>query len=678
MALSKSSSRTLPKFTTTCTPRIHLHPTQRRCFSVPRTSTNPYALKRQAYFFRSIAIVSVTGSFAYLYTLYTTERLIRPAHAEAPNSSSSSSSSSSSPDTRAKSSSSISSLGSLLSTVRSSKEEKEAQAYRDAKPEQAEITFEPTRKPTQGSSKDSARDQISSQHLQVKKSWENPGVWCWGANDGKVAAPDGKENLVKNPKWMSSFDGVLLRDLKLTREFGAAITEEGDLLQWGAAYSKGEGEAPIEGPARKIDKNVVFSNPTPTLTGKDLTHLAISRDRILALSSSGTVYSLSVSREEQANGPKPLEYSWYLPFYPSRSPISYRTITPSDLGWSERVTSITSGLDHALLLTSSGRVFSAASASSVFPSRGQLGVPGLTWFTRPEKKPFDTPHEVQGLHGFKVTQVAAGDYHSVALDVKGRAFAWGDNQRGQLGTGDTSKETTFYDAPAVVPVTKLYAGTTLRPRVRSVHAGGNTSFFAVDAERVASPQDNPDDATGTTVAHAFRGLGRITSDVWSCGHGIWGQLGNGRWTHVAPTPVKIAPLSGLFEYDEHTHRAVPIRLRSLSVGASHVAAVLDNVTYLAASEKTSEHDTNWGADVLFFGNNEFYQLGTGKRNNVVVPTYIQPLDRRAEVSEGNRAKGEEHRLHVTPRSRVNVGGRSVWMEQRVEAGRGVTAVYSGV
>lgn len=142
------------------------------------------------------------------------------------------------------------------------------------------------------------------------------------------------------------------------------------------------------------------------------------------------------------------------------------------------------------------------------------------------------------------------------------------------------------------------------------------------------------------------------------------------------TPTKIPTLSSLFEYDEVGNVTIPIRLSYLSVGASHAAAVMDNVTHMNASATSSENDTNWGADIVFWGNNEYYQLGTGKRNNVSNPTYIQPLDQIAE----RKVRGkEDHRFHITPKKTVRLGdGRKRSVEQRVECGRGCTAVYSRV
>ena len=511
--------------------------------------------------------------------------------------------------------------------------------HAEAAPATADIVIEKPKK-KKGLSKEATRDAISSQHLQVKRSWESPGIYAWGSNTGRVAAPDLDDVTVKNPRRITFFDGQLLRDLKLDRTFGAAISENGDLYQWGVAYSPDARE------------------PVRTLSGKNLQSLAISSDRILALSSSGQVYSVPASKEDQLSGSKPSESSW-IPFWYSQSPISYRTLKPK-LEHAERICSIAAGVEHLLLLTSTGRVFSAAASTSSFPSRGQMGIPGLTWTTRPTGA-YDQPHELTTLRGFNIKAVAAGELHSLVLDSEGRVFAFGDNSAGQLGQ-EPNSEIPFVDAPSLLPISRLYAGTSQTAAVTGIAAGGLNSFFTIDATRVAQPGETP-----STL------LGRVSADVWACGQGILGQLGTGRWSHVQGVPAKVKALSGLFEYDETARKVVPIRLSRLSVGATHAAAVMGNVTYLGAHAGSSENDTNWGADVLWWGGNEYYQLGTGRRNNCAQPVYIGPLDGSAEVGE----RRDAHRLHLTPRTTVRVGGRKVALEQRVECGNYVSAVYSG-
>lgn len=541
-------------------------------------------------------------------------------------------------------------VGTCAAVFHGSRRLKLTEIHAEAPPAPAEIVIEKPRN-TKGLSKEETRSAISSQHHQVVKSWENPGVYAWGSNSGRVVAPDSDETLIKVPQRIAYFDGSLLRDLKLDRNFGAAITEKGDLLQWGVGYSKD---------AR---------SPTPTLTGKDLTSITISQDRIIALSSNGKVYSISASREDQLTGAKPVESSW-IPFWSAKSDVSYRTIEPKDLAWGESVSSISSGLEHLLLLTSKGRIFSAASSSEAFPSRGEMGVPGLSWTSRPPG-PYDQPHEITTLRGFEIAKIATGDYHSLVVDKDGRVFAFGDNTSGQLGF-DPTAESPYIDAPSLLPISRLYSGSNLQPRVTSVSAGGNNSFFTVDAVRVAGQKRDGSSSRAD--------IGRITADTWACGQGILGTLGTGRWTHIQGTPMKIKALSGLFEWDETNNTVVPIRLKRLSVGSTHASATMDNVTHVQAGDSAtdSSNDTNWGADVVWWGGNEFYQLGLGKRNNVNLPGYINALD---IVAERERAKKkEEHRFQITPRHKVNIGGpggRRVSVEQRVECGRMTSAVYSG-
>lgn len=581
-------------------------------------STHHSRLRRkQQHLYRSLLAVAFAGGVATLaqYYLINSGRLIRPSQAESP-----------------------------------PPKEKEENP----------LIFEQSRKQP-GLSKEENRDLISSQHLQVKRSWENPGLYAWGSNSGRVVAPDRpEENVIKTPRRISWFDGKLLRDVKLERNFGAAIDEQGDLVQWGTAFKPG------------------IREPETTLRGKDLVGLCVSRDRILGLGGGGKVYSVPVSAEEQATGTKVGEAgaSW-IPFWRSSGSdaVAYRILVPKDLGYSEKVVKIEGGLEHAILLTSKGRVFSMASASDRYPARGQLGVPGLSWLTRPEGA-FDQPHELTTLRGFNISSIACGDWHTLALDKEGRVFTWGDNASGQLGF-DFNPESSIIDAPSLLPTQRLYLGQGQIPTITSVAAGGNNSYITVDATRIATPND--DERTA-------RLLGRITSDTFAFGTGIYGNLANNRWTHVQSTPTKIPTLSGLFEYDERAHRTVPIRLAHLSVGATHAAAVMANITNTSASTSpnATADDTNWGADIMFWGGNEFWQLGTGKRNNIPVPTYIQPLDLEAEKGRARRSSNnpntwrEEHRFHITPRASAVLGdGRGRSVEQRVVCGRGVTGVYSG-
>ncbi|ROT35824.1 RCC1/BLIP-II [Sodiomyces alkalinus F11] len=520
----------------------------------------------------------------------------------------------------------------------------EAPKSADVGPQKARIEFEKAELPT-------SKDDVGSQHNQVRESWEHPGVYAWGSNTGKVIDPTSKEAYVKLPRRIPYFDGQLLRDIKLTQGFGAAVTEKGDVVQWGLGCCKDD------------------PSPVETLKGKDITKITVSDDRIVALSSNGSVYAIPAERVDQNPGaklePQAQKSSW-VPFLGSAMNVlgpSVRDLTPGGLGRGEKVIDISSGLQHCLLLTSKGRVFSAASSTSHFPSQGQMGIPGLTWTTRP-KGPFDQPHEIFNLKDHNIVKIATGDLHSVVLDGDGRIFTFGDNTFGQLGFHPETRAHSI-DVPAPVAVSRLYTNTGLVPKVTSIAAGGLTTFFTVDASQPASQTTNKELAPS-------RRMPGVTADTWACGNGLYGSLGTGRWTHVSSAPAKIKALSSLFEFDEASNQMAPIRLAGMTVGTTHAAATLDNATRAETASGKTASDTNWGADVLFWGGNEHYQLGTGKRANVNTPTYI--------AAPGTAGSDVFHRFQLTPRQSVRVGeqgkGKKVSLEQKVECGRYVSCVYS--
>ena len=112
-----------------------------------------------------------------------------------------------------------------------------------------------------------------------------------------------------------------------------------------------------------------------------------------------------------------------------------------------RVVRIAAGYAHSLAVTSTGVVFSCGKNYN-----GQLG-DGTTTDR-------DMPVKVSLPAGPKVTAVAAGADHSLAVTSTGAVFAWGLNNEGQLGNGGTGS--------SAVPVkVTLPAGT----RVTAVAAG---------------------------------------------------------------------------------------------------------------------------------------------------------------------------------------------------------------
>jgi alpha-tubulin suppressor-like RCC1 family protein len=94
----------------------------------------------------------------------------------------------------------------------------------------------------------------------------------------------------------------------------------------------------------------------------------------------------------------------------------------------EKVCAVSAGHCHAIAITRSA-VFSWGDGS-----KGCLG--------QGHWESLALPTKIDTFTGCALTSVACGPYHTIATHASGRAFAWGNNNRGQLGLGDFRKQHT--------------------------------------------------------------------------------------------------------------------------------------------------------------------------------------------------------------------------------------------
>jgi len=174
----------------------------------------------------------------------------------------------------------------------------------------------------------------------------------------------------------------------------------------------------------------------------------------------------------------------------------------------------------------------------------------------------DVPVKVNLPPGTKVTAVAAGGYYSLALTSTGAVLAWGYNADGELGDGNRTNS----DVPVKV---KLPAGT----KVTSI-AGG--SF----------PEGVGTDTAGPGHSLAVTSTGAVLA--W--GYNADGELGDGNRTN-SDMPVKVKLPAGR------------------------------KVTAVAAGELNSLAVTSTGA-VFAWGGNNFGQLGDGSYEGSDVPVHV--------------------------------------------------------
>ncbi|WP_372492529.1 RCC1 domain-containing protein, partial [Salinispora arenicola] len=201
-----------------------------------------------------------------------------------------------------------------------------------------------------------------------------------------------------------------------------------------------------------------------------------------------------------------------------------------------------------------------------------------------------------------VTAIAAGAAHSLALVAIDVAFAWGGNDRGQLGDGTTTDRTTpvSVSLPPGITVTDVAAG---RNHSLAVTSTGGVLAWGFNSDGQLGDGTTTDSSTpvavnlpqGITVTAVAAGRNHslaITSagGVLAWGDNFFGQLGDGT-TIDRSTPVSVNLPEGI------------------------------TATAVAASGLHSLATTSTGR-LLAWGNNTQGQLGDGTTTNSSVPVAV--------------------------------------------------------
>jgi alpha-tubulin suppressor-like RCC1 family protein len=213
--------------------------------------------------------------------------------------------------------------------------------------------------------------------------------------------------------------------------FSLALTSTGQLYGFGANASGELGRTP---PA-----NVLEPSPTPaliTVPGVTFTQVSAGGEHVLAISSTGVLYSFGEDRYGQLGyeTAKNIETNQHIP-NPTPTPVTLPGATGT-------VTQVAAGLEFSLALTSTGQLY--AFGENAY---GQLGSPPpkLTFSQNP------TPTEVSlpGASG-AITHIAAGQFYGLVSTASGQLYAFGVNQCGQLGLATNSGNTEPNPTPTLV------------------------------------------------------------------------------------------------------------------------------------------------------------------------------------------------------------------------------------
>jgi len=208
---------------------------------------------------------------------------------------------------------------------------------------------------------------------------------------------------------------------------------------------------------------------TTSLEGKSIRSIAMGYQHTVIVDSDGHVFTWGNSKKGAlCNGA-------------TESKVSLPTRIPQSLAlFGKEIVDVAAGRFHTLLRSSEGEVFACGSCNY-----GECGINSHS-----VQKP--TLVDLKNLEGVTISQIAAGDSHSLAVDTNGRAYSFGLNTDGQLGLGEKSDHIIRSPTP-------IDASGDLEGAVIKSVSGGTTFSMILDAK----------------------------GNVYTTGSGFYGELGLG-------------------------------------------------------------------------------------------------------------------------------------------------------
>ncbi|KAI3428492.1 hypothetical protein D9Q98_007317 [Chlorella vulgaris] len=262
------------------------------------------------------------------------------------------------------------------------------------------------------------------------------------------------------PLYQGTSEDIHLAVVAAGSSHSASISRRGELYTWGLA-SSGElghgGWTPIE---------VAVPRMITSLQRTRIVSVSCGANHTLAISETGQLWSCGRGRHGQLG---------HGHFHDEGLLMLVETIRH------ERVVSVAAGRAHSVALAADGKIFTWGDAS-----KGQLGHAQLVAVMQgPNPGPLSIPfpQAIQSLEPARlkpparVTAIAAGGDHSMAVTVAGALLAFGANKHGQLGTGDTLDRMI----PTEVPLA-LESESGQLVRAMQVHCGAQHTLALVQVQ----------------------------------------------------------------------------------------------------------------------------------------------------------------------------------------------------
>ena len=285
--------------------------------------------------------------------------------------------------------------------------------------------------------------------------WASNRALAWGYNgDGEVGDSTKTERHLPTPV---SSAGVLAGKTVIAVAGGSyhalALCSDGTLAAWGYNSSGQLGDNTTT--PRSVPVSVNSDLGISALHGKTVVAIAAGYSHSMALCSDGTVATWGYNYDGQLGDNTTTQRN---------VPVAVNTDRGISALNGKTVVAVSAGDSHSMALCSDGTL-----AAWGYNYYGQLG--DNTKTERDAPVAVNTASGVSALYGKSITNIVAGDDHSLALCSDGTVAAWGDNSSGQLGDNTLTKRNAPVAVNTISGVSALYGKT-----VVAVAAGADHSM----------------------------------------------------------------------------------------------------------------------------------------------------------------------------------------------------------
>ena len=281
-----------------------------------------------------------------------------------------------------------------------------------------------------------------SQHSQALKS--DGTVWAWGLDDdcqlgmGDVSGC-GQRSLnlhwyTWRPQPVAFPSGKLLEAIAAGQHHSLALSADGTVWAWGNNHDGELGIGWDPDDLYKTPLNVLKPGGNGALF--PVKAIAAGNNHSLALMDNGDVYAWGANGYGQLGDGSAADRYFSVQVLPGEQEGTVHLT---------HVTDVAAGTHHSLAIVSDGMTDNVFNDGTVYAwggnNHGQLGIntSGGEEHT-PVKVHGPGNDTVNGLTDVKA--VAAGEFFSLALKTDGSVWAWGGNDHGQLGTNSTDEHPT--------------------------------------------------------------------------------------------------------------------------------------------------------------------------------------------------------------------------------------------